>query len=91
VAESLLGNKVGKIIARVTTGVAILDVEAEAALAVVTTGTIGLGINGTTTFGASTRKGKASGCSRGSVITTPAIAACKLIDNNVVHRLLEET
>jgi hypothetical protein len=76
---------------RVVLGMAIVDADAEAALCVVTTGTSGFGINGTTTFGASRRNGNASGCSNGSVITTPAIAACKPIDANVVHRLLEET
>lgn len=51
-AASLPGNNVA-ISGRVKIGIAILDAEVDAALCVVTTGTIGLGINGTTTFGAS--------------------------------------
>jgi len=87
---SLPGNNVA-INGRVMLGIAILEAEAEAALCVVTTGTSGFGISGTTTFGASKRNGSASGCSNGSAITTPATATCKPIDTNVVHRLLEET
>ena len=46
------GNNVA-INGRAVFSIAILEAEADAALWVVTTGTIGFGINGTTTFGAS--------------------------------------
>jgi hypothetical protein len=90
VIASLVGNKDERINGRVVIGAAMLDEGAEDSLRTCT-GKGGLGVRGITTLGASNRNGNASGCSNGSVITTPTIATCKPIDANVVHRLLEET
>jgi hypothetical protein len=75
---------------RVALGIAKLEDEAALSRST-TTGTGGFGIKGITTFGASTRNGIPSGCSKGSTITTPNTTTCKPIDASIVHRLLKET
>jgi hypothetical protein len=78
--SSAVDPLLGKIVVRINGRVGSLDAamaeeEAEATLCTCTCGGGCFSISGIRTFGASNRRTGVSGCSKGSVITTPAMVA----------------